>query len=185
MYDIADTREIMERFEMEFLNETRNCEFRTDVSQFMIAGQKYGPFKAGDRSTLPNWVIEKLASRGYADVVPSEAYESLRRLQNLRHTEDKQPHKLQPFPPFLYSALKRKLLRLQSDKTSLDPQRYDEIEKAQNNIEVLMETRLSKIMRVAKSGAQQDKRKHMAYEERWLADRLNFLLSAWRELLTK
>ncbi|NHI83211.1 MAG: hypothetical protein EAX81_02750 [Candidatus Thorarchaeota archaeon] len=185
MSDLTDTKEIIERFEMCFLNESRGCEFRADVPQFVVAGQNYGPFKAGDRSTLPNWVIEKLALNGIADVLPNEAYESLRRLQNLRYAEDKQPHKLQPFPPYLYSALKRKLVRLQSDKTSLDPQRYEEIGIAQSNMEVLMETRLSKIMRVAKSGAQQDKRKHMAYEERWLADKLNDLLSAWRELLTK
>lgn len=175
----------MERFEMQFLNEIRGCEFRVDIPQFIVAEQKYGPFKAGDRISLPNWVIEKLASKGYADVPPNEAYESLRRLQNLRYAEEKQPHKMQPFPPFLYSALKRKLLRLQSDKTSLDPQKYDEIEKAQSNVAVLMETRISKIMRVAKSGVQQDKRKQMAHEERWLADRLAFLLSAWRELIAK
>jgi hypothetical protein len=45
----------------------------------------------------------------------------------------------------------------------------------------LVETRLSKILRVAKSGAYMEKRKQMAYEERWLCEELIDLLSGWRQ----
>jgi len=45
----------------------------------------------------------------------------------------------------------------------------------------LVETRLSKILRVAKSGAYQEKRNQMAHEERWLCEELVDLLSGWRQ----
>ncbi len=176
-----DVETVMKRFEIQFLNGTRGCIFREDVPELIVAGQKIGPFKAGITVTLQNWIIEKLIAHDLADIVPNDAFESLRRLQNLHHAEENHPHKLQTFPEFLYSALNRKMVRLQGDKTGLDPRRYDEIERVQRMIPVLVETRLSKIIRVAKSGAQQDKRKQMANEERWLCDELSNLLSAWRE----
>ncbi|MHA2044920.1 MAG: hypothetical protein ACW99G_09000, partial [Candidatus Thorarchaeota archaeon] len=65
--------------------------------------------------------------------------------------------------------------------TSIDPRKYEEIEKLQRMVPFLVETRLSKILRVAKSGAYMEKRKQMAYEERWLCEELIDLLSGWRQ----
>jgi hypothetical protein len=180
-----DTRTAKERFEIQFLNETRTCNFLEDIPELNIGGEKLGPFKSGTVTQLPNWVIEKLVAHNLVDLDATEAYESLRRFQNLYNAEEKQPHKLQVFPPLLYSALIRKVNQLQSDKTSLDPRRHDEIEKIRRMLRILVETRLSKIMRVAKSGANQDRRKQMALEERWLVDELGILLSTWREMVTE
>ena len=83
--------------------------------------------------------------------------------------------------PLLYAAWSRKMLRYQSDKTSLDPRRYDEIEKMQRMMPFLVETRVSKIWRVAKSGAYLDKKKQMTNEERWLCEALIKLISSWRK----
>jgi len=176
-----DSKEVMRRFEMAFLNEFRDCIFQENVPQIRIAGKKFGPFKKGDRANLPNWVIEKLLKYEYVDITPEDAYESLRRLQNLYREEEKQPHKLQTFQPFLYTAIARKTLRLESDKTSMDPRKYDEVEKLRKMTPFLVETRLSKILRVAKSGAYQEKRNQMAHEERWLCEELVDLLSGWRQ----
>jgi hypothetical protein len=176
-----DSKEVMKRFEMAFLNEYRDCIFQQNVPQITTAGKKLGPFKKGDRASLPNWVIEKLLKYEYVDITPEDAYESLRRLQNLYREEEKQPHKLQTFQPFLYTAIARKTLRLESDKTSMDPRKYDELEKLRKMTPFLVETRLSKILRVAKSGAYQEKRNQMAHEERWLCEELVDLLSGWRQ----
>jgi len=176
-----NSKEVMKRFEMAFLNESRDCIFQENVPQITVAGGKFGPFKKGDRAHLPNWVIEKLLKYEYVDIAPEDAYESLRRLQNLYREEEKQPHKLQTFQPFLYTAIARKTLRLQSDKTSMDPRKYDEVEKLRKMTPFLVETRLSKILRVAKSGAYQEKRNQMAHEERWLCEELVELLSGWRQ----
>lgn len=54
----------------------------------------------------------------------------------------------------------------------MDPRRYEEIERMQRMIPFLVETRLSKIIRVAKSGAYQEKRKQMTNEERWLCEEI-------------
>ncbi len=175
--------DVMERFRMSFLNEIRSCVFKNDSSEFMIGGEMVGPFQAGTQANLPNWVIEKLQLHDMVDLAPEDAYESLRRLQNLYRTEEQQPHKLQTFHPFLYAALNRKKFRLQSDKTSMDPRKHDEIEKMQRMVPFLVETRLSKIIRVAKSGAYQEKRKQMTKEERWLCEELVSLLSSWRETI--
>ncbi len=176
-----DSKDAMKRFEMAFLNESRDCIFQKNVSQINIAGETFGPFKKGDHASLPNWVIEKLLKDESVDITPEDAYESLRRLQNLYREEEKHPHKLQTFQPFLYTAIARKTLRLQSDKTSMDPRKYDEVEKLTKMTPFLVETRLSKILRVAKSGAYQEKKNQMAHEERWLCEELVELLSGWRQ----
>lgn len=165
---------------MLFLNEVRECIFQEPFSEINVIGKTLGPFKKGDKATLPNWVIESLLNHEIVDLTP-DAYDSVRRLQNLYREEEKQPHKLQTFQPFLYTALGRKLHRLQSDRTSLDPRKYEEIEKLQRMVPFLVETRLSKILRVAKSGAYQEKRKQMAFEERWLCEELIGLFSSWRQ----
>jgi hypothetical protein len=177
----SEAKDEMNRFEMLFLNETRECIFQKPMPEITVRGTKLGPFKKDDRASFPNWIVEQLLKHEIVDIVPEDAYDSLRRLQNLYREEEKQPHVLQTFQPFLYTALNRKVLRLQSDRTSIDPRKYDEIEKLQRILPFLVETRLSKILRVAKSGAYQEKRKHMAYEERWLCEELIDLLSGWRQ----
>ena len=176
-----NTTEVIERFKMDFMNETRGCMFKEDTPKLIIGGKKFGPFKTGDQTDLPNWVIEKLLMHNLVSLLPEDAYESIRRLQNLYRAEEKQPHKLQSFHPYLYSAINQKILRLQSDKTSLDPRKYEEIEKMQRIVPFLIETRLSKILRVAKSGAFQEKKKQMTYEERWLCEEILKILTSWRE----
>lgn len=176
-----DPKEAMKRFEMLFLNENRKCIFQKPAPEFTVLGQKFGPFQKGDHTELPNWVIERLLMDEYIDIDPEDAYESLRRLQNLYREEEKEPHKFQTFQPFLYTAIARKTLRLQSDKTSMDPRKHEEVEKLRKMIPFLVETRLSKILRVAKSGAYQEKKQQMAYEERWLCEELAGLLSGWRQ----
>jgi hypothetical protein len=174
---------IINRFRMLFLNESRNCIVREPIPETTIAGKKIGPYKPGEHIVLPNWIIEEFQSHNLVTLAPQDAYESMRRLQNLSREEEKQPHKLQSFHPFLYSAINRKMFQLQSDKTSLDPRRYEEIEKMQRIIPIMIETRLSKVVRVAKSGAIQNNRRQMTYEERWLCDELVEVFSAWRSKL--
>ena len=102
-------------------------------------------------------------------------------MENLEKLYRTEGNKLQAFHSSLYAALSRKMLRYQSDKTSIDPRRYDEIEKMQRMMPYLVETRVSKIWRVAKSGAYADKKKLMTNEERWLCEVLIELLSSWRK----
>ena len=174
-------KDVMKRYEMGFLNEYRECTFREDVPVINISGKKYGPFVAGESTTLPNWVIENLLKHEKVDISSGDAYESIRKLQNLSREEEKHPHALQTFQPYLYAAIARKTLRLESDKTSMDPRKYDEVEKLRKITPILVETRLSKILRVAKSGAYLEKRNQMAHEERWLCEELVELLSGWRQ----
>ena len=181
----SEAKDVMKQFDMLFLNEIRECIFQKSLPEINVNGKKLGPFNKDDRANLPNWVIERLLNRGIVDLSPEDAYDSVRRLQNLYREEEKQPHKLQTFQPFLYTAFGRKLIRLQSDRTSIDPRKYEEIEKLQRMVPFLVETRLSKILRVAKSGGYQEKRKLMAYEERWLCEELIDLLSGWRQNILK
>jgi hypothetical protein len=176
-----DVKEVLDRFRMMFLNDVRGCIFRKDIVVGLADGRQIGPFHEGDHADLPNWIIEKLQKHDVVDLVPEDAFESVRRVENLYLAEEKVPHKLQPFHPYLYAALSRKLLRLQSDKTSLDPRSYEEIDKLKRLIPFLLESRLSKIIRTAKSGAYLEMRKQMANEERWLCEELAHLLSEWRD----
>ncbi len=176
-----EAKDVMKRYNMLFLNEIRECIVQKPIPAINVGGEKLGPFAKGDRVSFPNWVIERLLNHESVAIDTKDAYDSVRRLQNLYREEEKQPHKLQTFEPFLYTAFGRKLLRLQSDRTSMDPRKYDEIEKLQRMVPFLVEARLSKILRVAKSGAYQEKRKQMAFEERWLCEELIDLFSGWRQ----
>jgi hypothetical protein len=176
-----DIGEIVDRLRMTFLNDVRECIFRKDVPTIIACGHQLGPYHQGDHADLPNWVIEKFLKHNLVDLAAEDAYESLRRVENLYREDEKQPHKLQPFHPNLYAALNRKLLRLESDKTSLDPRSYEEIEKLKRIIPFLVESRLSKIVRAAKSGACLEMRKQMANEERWLCEELSRVVSEWRD----
>ncbi len=179
---VSELERMMSRFEMLFLNDSRECIFLKPVEAISLAGERVGPFKKGDRSYLPNWVIEKLLVDDRVEIAPAHAHESLRRLQNLNREEEKH-RQLQDFNPFLYAAIGRKLLRLQSDKTSMDPRRFEEIEKLQNLASLLAETRLSKILTIAKARAFKDKKEQMTYEEQWLCEELTSLLSGWRQYI--
>lgn len=177
----SESNEVLKRFEMLFLNDNRDCIFQKELEEFTIKEQKFGPFRKGDQITLPNWIIERLLKDDYVRIVPNHAYDSLRQLENIYREEEKYPHRLQEFNPYLYVAIARKILRLQSDKTSMDPRKYEEVEKLQKIVPFLVETRLSKILRVAKSGAYQEKRNQMTLEERWLCEELLQVLAGWRQ----
>ncbi|MBN2229901.1 MAG: hypothetical protein JW779_09950 [Candidatus Thorarchaeota archaeon] len=156
-----------------------------DIPETPVAGIRIGSYKKGDRAELPNWIIEQLIKLKYAEVAPEAAYESLRRLQNLSREEEKKPHVLQTFHPFLYTAMNRKILRLQSDMTSTDPREYEAVEDLLKIPPSLIETRLSKILRVAKSNAYTEKKQQMALHERWLCEELIELFSSWRQNMSE
>jgi hypothetical protein len=172
----------VKRIQMSFLNETRGCIFLKDSAEFEYGSRKYGPFKESDTAEFPNWVLEKLLLHGLVEIAPEEDFESLRNLQNIRQVEEP-GSKFQAIHPLLYAAIKRRIELLQTDRSSLDPRLYDEIERLQRMLPTLVETRLTKILRVAKSGAYLDKRKEMTLEERWLCERLVEILSDWRKNL--
>ncbi len=178
---VTQTDEAVKRFVMLFLNGMRTCVFKEGVPEFEIGGEVTGPFQAGEERELPNWVIEVLLNHGAVDIQPQDAFEATRRLQNLANAERNHPHNMQPFPPFLYAAVKRKIHRLERDKTSLDPRKYEEIEKLRLQVPTMIETRLSKIVKLAKSGDIQEKRGQMTLEERWLCERISSLIETWRQ----
>ncbi|UCE10393.1 MAG: hypothetical protein JSW61_00275 [Candidatus Thorarchaeota archaeon] len=175
-----ETDEVLERFKMEFLNESRTCLLKKEVPKLTIGGIEIGPLQSGVQVDLPNWVIEILQEAGIAELLPAEAYESTRRLSNLHRMEMKD-HELQTFHPLLYAAVSRKILKLQRDKTSIDPISLEETERLQSMMDALVEIRRSKVVRAAVARAYTEKRKKMTNEERWLCERLADLLSSWRE----
>ena len=177
-------KEIIDRSQMEFSNDTRMCLVIRDIPEVVIAGKKLGPLATSSQVEIPNWAIEILKNHGYIEIDQDEDYASIQYIQNVYRTEDDSPHKgLQSIHPLLYSAINTKLIELRSEKASLDPKQYDEIERLRRLLGIISQKRLSKILRVAISGAYQDKRKDMTLEERWLCEELGFLASDWKNSL--
>ncbi|MFW9931161.1 MAG: hypothetical protein ACFFDR_00690 [Candidatus Thorarchaeota archaeon] len=169
---------------MEFSNDTRLCSVIQEIPAMIIAGKKIGPISPPSQIALPNWVIDTLVNHGYIEIDPNEDYASIQHIQNVYRAEDDSPHKgLQSIHPLLYSAINKKLIEIRSERASLDPKQYDEIEKLRRLIGIISQKRLSKILRVAISGAYQDKRKDMTIEERWLCEELGVLASDWKNTL--
>ncbi|MHA2600612.1 MAG: hypothetical protein AM324_000590 [Candidatus Thorarchaeota archaeon SMTZ1-83] len=179
------SEEVRARFRMLFLNELRPCVFREDVPEVNVGDKRIGPFKAGTTENLPNWAIEILMAHALVDLDPKKAYDSLTEIQERYDAQRRNPHILKELPSAFYSGLSRRLQLIQRDKTSLDPEIRDAIKHRQRFVEMLSQMRLTSIIQVARSGADQDKRRRMSHEERWLCDELEILLSSWREIVTE
>lgn len=185
MIHLRDTiHDIIERAQMEFSNDTRPCTIIRDMPEITIAGKKMGPYTSSTQVEFPNWTIPHLINHGYIELDQDGDYTSIQYIQNAYRTEEDSPHMgLHSIHPLLYSAINKKLIDLRSEKASLDPKQYDEIERLRRLIGIISQKRLSKILRVAISGAYQDKRKDMTLEERWLCEELSILSSDWKNFL--
>ncbi len=169
---------------MDFANDTRSCITIRDIPELLIAGKKVGPFPKSTQIELPNWAIEPLTNHGYVKLDPDSDYSSLQGVQNVHSVEKDSPHKgLQPIHPLLYSAINKKLIKIRREKGTLDPKEFDELERLRLLISIISQKRLSKILRVAKSGACSEKRKAMTLEERWLCEEISILATEWRDHL--
>lgn len=177
----VDTEEVLDRMRMTFLNGTRTCEFVKDFPEISIGSKKLGPFKRGQQTELPNWVIEKLKQHKVVKINPTDNYDSVTIVDNLYREEQRKKHSaLQALPPHLYASVSRRILYLQHDKTSLDPMSMDTIERLQNRLKSLVETRQPKIIRAAISDSCTKWQNHMTNEERWLCEKLYNTVSKWR-----
>ena len=124
---------------MGFLNETRTCEFKQDMGTVKIGGVAIGPFKSGETATLPNWVIEKLAERGIAQVHIQNAYDSTRNVDILHNKEQKQKHSsLEELRPGRVLAKRRRLEQDHQLGEDVDQQnplaRLDPVQQAESTI---------------------------------------------------
>ena len=176
--------EIVERAQMEFANDTRLCIVIKRMPELTIAGKKMGPYAPSTEVFFPNWAIGTLLKHGFIEVDQSDDYVSLQYIQDAYIQEEDHTHMgLHSIHPLLYAAISRKLIKLRSEKASLDPKQYDEIEKLRRLLGIISQKRLSKILRVAVSGAYQDKRSDMTLEERWLCEELSNTISEWKNNL--
>ncbi len=177
------TKYIVERTQMDYLNEIKRCTVTKDIPELYIGGERFGPYQKKFQVDLPMWAIETLRKHDYVELLQEEDTLSLVKLQKILRTEENSS-KLQTFDPLLYSAIKRRIFNLQSDKSLLDPRLYDEIEKIERVTPMLLQLRLTKIVQVARSGAF-DFQKNMTFEEKWLCQELVDLFSEWENSLFK
>ena len=179
-----DVQEIVEQAQMEFANDTRLCIVSKRIPELIIAGEKVGPFSPSTEVFFPNWAISTLLKHGFIEVNQDDNYASLQYIQNIYRREEDNAHMgLHPIHPLLYAAISRKLIKLRGEKASLDPKQYDEIEKLRRFLGIISQKRLSKILRVAVSGAYQEKKSEMTLEERWLCEELSKTISDWKNHL--
>ena len=176
--------EIVERAQMEFANDTRLCIITKSMPELTIAGKKMGPYSPDMEVFFPNWAIDTLLKHGFIEVDQRDDYASFQRIQDAYIQEEDHTHMgLHSIHPLLYAAISRKLIKLRSEKSSLDPKQYDEIEKLSRLLGIISQKRLSKILRVAVSGAYADMRSDMTLEERWLCQELSKTISEWKNHL--
>ena len=58
----STAKDALDRYEMLFLNGSRECSFRKNVPEFVVSDKKYGPFKKGDRFEI-SLLVKRLAMR--------------------------------------------------------------------------------------------------------------------------
>jgi hypothetical protein len=153
------------------------CIFLKSLPKVFVGGSEIGPFEENQDVLLPNWVIEVLIADEIVEIV--EEYEAIPQIQRV-YQQEKNQSKIQEINPLLYAAIRERVQRLQGDKTSPDPIGQQDIGKLEDLLRNMIEIRLSKIIRVAKSGAYQDTQKQMTREERWLCEEFIDILSEWR-----
>lgn len=180
----SNVRYAIERAQMNFSNDTRLCIIKKPMPELTVAGKIVGPFSPATEVFLPNWAIETLLKHGLVEIEQKEDYASVQYIQDIYRNEEESTHMgLHSIHPLLYAAISKKLIKLQSEKASLDPKQYDEREKLQRLLGIISQKRLSKILRVAVSGAYQDKRNDMTLEERWLCEEISKIISDWKKHL--
>ncbi len=175
--------DIIDRVDMKFLNDGRTCRFLKPVSQIPLYGMELGSFQQGAETKLPNWVIDVLLMNGILELTEEESVESKKRLRQLAYNEEHNTG-LQTIPDILYSILRQKIRYYEGDKTSLDPEYHEEIQKLRESFRSLVASRMPKLIRAAwaeveKSGTIQIMKSRMSAEERWLCEELVTVLSAW------
>ncbi len=183
MQVVSDPQDIIDRADVVFLNSERNCRFVKPLSKIRLCGMEIGPFQSGAEARVPNWAIDFLLAEGIIEISEEDHVESNKRLRRLAYDEEHNTG-LQPLPRILYSALRQRIRYLESDKTSLDPARHEEIQKTRDSLRSLVASRIPKLIRAAwseveKSGTIQLLKGRMSGEERWLCEELVILLARW------
>lgn len=174
-----EVKDVVSRFQVQFGNDTRTCELKKAVPEIDLVDTKLGPYEAGAKVQLPNWIINSLIQHGIGELTHEGAFETLIKVQNMESSE-REDSELHELPLWLYSALREKINRFQSDKSGLDPQIYKDAQKTQKMLRNLTETRLSKILRIAKSGEYQRRLGMLTAEEQWLCKQMDLVISGWR-----
>lgn len=174
-----EVKDVVSRLQVQFGNDTRTCELKKAVPEIDLVDTKFGPYEAGVKVQLPNWIINSLIQHGIGELTHESAFETLIKVQNMESSE-REDSELHELPLWLYSALREKINRFQSDKSGLDPQIYRDAQKTQKMLRNLTETRLSKILRIAKSGEYQRRLGMLTAEEQWLCKQMDLVISGWR-----
>ncbi len=171
-------RSITRRAEILQLVENCDCTFLTDVPAIRLSNTSIGPFKSGQTVLLPNWIAEVLHDQGLVKISGGGVVEWMSRLQALV-SDEKNKGALQACPPLLYATSHRVVLSMKRDRTSIDPRQHDAIERVLMMLQTIGQSRLGKVIRLAKSGGCAEHRTRMTFEERWLCDIVSELVSAW------
>ena len=172
-------QDMVNRCRMDYLNEVRECVFLGALSKMHVCGREIGPFEEGDITELENWIINILMKEGLVEISLENEYEAIVHLQRI-YQQEKRQSSIQDVHQLTYAAIREKVRHLQGDKTSPDPILQQDIDRLEDILENIVEIRLSKVIRTAKSGAYQDIQKQMTHEERWLCEELIETLSEWR-----
>ena len=174
-----NAQEMVNRCKMDYLNETRECVFLSPLPKMHVGGREIGPFEEGEIIELENWIINILMKEGLVEISLENEYEAIVHLQRI-YQQEKRQSSIQDVHQLTYAAIREKIRYLQGDRTSPDPILQQDIDKLEDILKNIVEVRLSKVIRTAKSGAYQDIQKQMTHEERWLCEEIIETLSEWR-----
>ncbi|MEM2142880.1 MAG: hypothetical protein QXQ81_06470, partial [Candidatus Thorarchaeota archaeon] len=83
--------QVAERVQMLFNNDFRSCQFSRPLPSMKLGDRTIGPFDAGSRAELPNWMIDILIRNGVVELMPEDALESSMRVNSANDREKREP----------------------------------------------------------------------------------------------
>lgn len=176
---------IISRVEFEFRNSKVRVQAVCDYQAIELPGLVLGPFREGERYSIPLWAALELVRKGIVKFIegPEVGNEELIRIH--RRETRLSSSLAEELPGDFYPRLRMLLARVEREALK-DPSRLTELKRLEAMARDIVNARLKKLVSIASSMARsQLMRRYLAPEEALVFDLVGELADAWREEVIK
>lgn len=167
--------------EFEFLNSRARVQATCDYEAIRLPGLVLGPFKEGERYTMPLWAALELARKGIVSFIEPPELDS-EELMKVHTRETRLAAGLaEELPEDFYPRLRRLLSKLEHEARR-DPSKLVELRRWEGMAKDIVNARLKKIVSTASSMAKSSRvKRYLTPEEQVVFDLVGRIADTWRK----
>jgi len=175
-----EVERIIRDVEFEFLNAKVRVQANCDYQALDLPGLELGPFKEGERYSLPLWAALELERKGIVKLIEAPEL-SVEELISIHSKETRIPKGLFELPSDFYPRLRMLLARVGREALK-DPSKVPELRRVENMARDIVNARLKKLISLASSVARSPlTRRCLTPEEEFVFDLVGDIADTWRE----